>query len=51
MRNSDIIRARILKNLHIKRRSLGERLLPWRLLSPLADSIYKMGRLPIGQAA
>ncbi len=47
----DIIRARILKNLHIKRRSLGERLLPWRLLSPLADSIYKMGRLPIGQAA
>ena len=46
----DILRARILKNLHIKRRSLVEQLLPWSLLSPLADSRYKMGRLPIGQA-
>ena len=45
-----IIRARILKNLRIKRRSLIEKIAPWRLLAPLADSIYKMGRMPIGEA-
>lgn len=46
----DILRARILKNLHVKRRHLLERLMPWSILSPLADYVYKMGRLPIGRA-
>jgi SAM-dependent methyltransferase len=46
----DIIRARILKNLRVKRRTLLERLAPWGLLSPLADALYRMGRMPIGEA-
>lgn len=46
----DILRARILKNLRVKRRNLLERLVPWGAATALADSIYKMGRLPIGQA-
>ena len=46
----DILRARILKNLHVKRRNALERLIPWGLATALADSIYKMSRLPIGRA-
>jgi SAM-dependent methyltransferase len=46
----EILRARILKNLRVKRRNVFERLAPWRVLSPLAEAIYKMGRLPMGEA-
>ena len=46
----DILRARILKNLRVKRRNALERLVPWGIATALADSIYKMGRLPIGRA-
>jgi len=46
----DILRARILKNLHVKRRNSLERLVPWTLATTLADSILKMGQLPIGRA-
>lgn len=47
---SDILRSRILKNLRVKRRNALERLVPWGAATALADSIYKMGRLPIGRA-
>jgi len=46
----DILRARILKNLRVKRRNALERMMPWSAATALADRIYRMGRLPIGEA-
>jgi SAM-dependent methyltransferase len=47
---SNILRARILKNLRIKRVSRAEKLLPWRLLTSAADRVVKMSDLPLGLA-
>ncbi len=47
---TDIIRFKILKNLGIKRRGIFERILPWSLLSRMANSKYKVTAHPIGWA-
>ena len=47
---SDIIRFKILKNLGIRRKSLFEALLPWGLLTKLANQRYGVTHHPIGWA-
>jgi SAM-dependent methyltransferase len=44
---TDIIRFKILKNLGIKKRSWAESLLPWSLLSRLADGCYRVSAHPL----
>jgi SAM-dependent methyltransferase len=46
----DIIRFKILKNIHARQISLWERLLPWQFLTRIADSKYKISAHPIGWA-
>lgn len=48
---SGIIRSRILKNMRVSRMNCLEKLLPWRLLTSLADARYKMNAHPAGRAA
>lgn len=46
----DIIRFKILKNIGLRRVSLWERLLPWRVLSRVADMRYRVSAHPAGIA-
>jgi SAM-dependent methyltransferase len=46
----DIIRFKILKNLHVRRVGLWEKVLPWRMLSKLADTCFKVSAHPQGWA-
>jgi len=46
----DILRCRILKNLRIKKINSFEKLLPWGLLTGLAERKVRMGAMPIGIA-
>jgi len=46
----DIIRFKILKNLGVERISLGERVMPWGLLSRLVDRRYQVTAHPVGWA-
>jgi cyclopropane fatty-acyl-phospholipid synthase-like methyltransferase len=46
----DIIRFKILKNLRVRRTAWWERILPWSLLSRVADRIYKLSAHPRGWA-
>ena len=46
----DILRCRILKNLKIKKINSFERLLPWGLLTGVAERKVRMGAMPIGIA-
>ncbi len=47
---SDILRFKILKNLGVTKRSFFEKILPWPVLSHIADSRYKVSAHPIGWA-
>jgi len=47
---ADLMRSRILKNLRIKRVHLWESMLPWSLLSRLADAKTRMQAMPMGRA-
>src|SRR6185295_16352519 len=46
----DILRFKILKNLGARRHSIFEKILPWPLLSALADTRYKISAHPIAWA-
>jgi len=46
----DIMRFKILKNLGIRRTAIWEKLLPWPLLSRMADRVYKLSGHPMGRA-
>jgi len=46
----DILRFKILKNLHIRRIAWWERVLPWSILSRIVDRIYKVSAHPRGWA-
>jgi SAM-dependent methyltransferase len=46
----DILRFKILKNLRFRKAGLAEKLLPWRLLSRIADARYKVSAHPRGWA-
>lgn len=46
----DIIRFKILKNLHIRRTGWWERMLPWGALTRIVDRIYKVSAHPRGWA-
>jgi SAM-dependent methyltransferase len=47
----DIIRFKILKNLKVQRRSVWEKGLPWKALSRLADTRYKISAHPVAWAS
>jgi len=47
---TDIIRYKILKSLRVRRRNLAERLLPWSILTHLADRRYGISDQPVGWA-
>ena len=47
---SDIIRFKILKNLGVRNVNLYEQMMPWRVISRLADEKYEISRLPVGRA-
>lgn len=47
----DIIRFKILKNLRIRNRAVWERVLPWPLLSRLADARFEISAHPVAWAA
>jgi SAM-dependent methyltransferase len=48
---TDIIRFKILKNLKIRTRSAWESMLPWPLLSRVADARYQVSAHPVAWAA
>jgi SAM-dependent methyltransferase len=47
---TNIIRFKVLKNLHIRRPSLLEQVLPWRVLARIVDLRFKITAHPIGWA-
>jgi SAM-dependent methyltransferase len=47
----DIVRFKVLKNLHVKRRSRWEEFLPWAVISRLVNARYGLMAHPIGWAA
>ena len=47
---ANIIRFKVLKNLHIRRPSMVEQLLPWNVLSRIVDFRCKITAHPIGWA-
>jgi len=47
---SDMIRFKVLKNVGIRTRGAGERMLPWWILSRLVDKMYRLSDFPIGRA-
>ena len=46
----DIIRFKVLKNLGVRTISIGEKALPWKLLSRIADKVSRVTAHPIGWA-
>lgn len=46
----DILRFKILKNAGVRRSSALERVLPWKILSRIADSRYRVSAHPVGWA-
>jgi SAM-dependent methyltransferase len=48
---TDIIRFKVLKNLHLRRASIVEQMLPWSVLTRLIDFRRKITAHPIGWAA
>jgi SAM-dependent methyltransferase len=47
---TDIIRFKVLKNLHLRRPSVVEQLLPWHILARIVDFRFKLSAQPIGWA-
>jgi SAM-dependent methyltransferase len=47
---AEIIRFKILKNLRVRKVNPLEKILPWRVLTYLADTKYRVSALPIGRA-
>jgi hypothetical protein len=45
---TDVIRFKILKNLGVKKVNQWETLLPWLMLSYIADQIFGISDFPIG---
>jgi SAM-dependent methyltransferase len=48
---TNIIRFKVLKNLHLRRPSIVEQVLPWSVLARIADFRWKITAHPIGWAA
>jgi hypothetical protein len=48
---ADVIRFKLLKNLHLRRRSLLEHAIPWRIFTRLLDHRFKISALPVGWAS
>jgi SAM-dependent methyltransferase len=46
----EVLKFKVLKNLHIRRRSLFTDALPSRIIGPLADRLTRLGEHPIGWA-
>jgi SAM-dependent methyltransferase len=47
----EILKFKVLKNLHIRRRSLPTDLLPSRLIAPLAERLTRLSEHPVGWAS
>jgi SAM-dependent methyltransferase len=45
----DVIRYKVLKSLHLKRRRAAERAVPWRLLSRIVDARRGVSAMPLGR--
>jgi SAM-dependent methyltransferase len=45
----DVIRFKVLKSLRIRRRSMVERSLPWRWISPIVDARHRVSAMPLAR--